>query len=180
MKKFYFFSMLALLCAGAVFAQSGKKNALSFDVAPLFRGFVAKEDNPDNEFFGGAVFYERLLGSRYSLGGRFDFILGEYLEMDTSYLAGSLHGRVYPLAQGLEKLYLDVGIGFNNIDRDGVDDVGGLTFALTAGYKHFFNGFIFVEPSLGLVYAKTISGNRTLRDPSPIEWTPGLHIGFSF
>ena len=97
MKKIRFFLMLALLCAGAVFAQSGKKNALSVDVAPLFRGLVVKDNNPDVRFFGAGVFYERLFGSSFSLGGRFDFIIGEYLGRDTRYLAGSIHGRVYPL-----------------------------------------------------------------------------------
>jgi hypothetical protein len=190
MKKLCFLFMVALLCAGMAFGQSGKKNALSLDMAPLLRGFVAMHDNPDIGFFGLGVFYERLFGSQYSLGGRFDFFIGGYdtgaVEVDISYFAASVHGRVYPLSQGLEKLYLDAGIGFNTIDVDvpGQDNQGGLTFALKAGYKHFFNGMIFVEPSVALVYAKSISYSWAtisgVHDPSPFEWTPGLLIGVSF
>ncbi|MDR1249144.1 MAG: hypothetical protein LBK63_07570 [Treponema sp.] len=194
MKKICLFLALALLCAGAAFGQSGKKNALSVDVAPLFRGFVAgHDDDPEIKYLGAGVFYERLLGSRYSLGGRFDFIHGKYslgpVEGDITYLAGSIHGRVYPLSQGLEKFYLDTGIGFNSIDIDVPahnKKGGGMTFALQIGYKQFFNGMIFVEPSIAFVYAETISSTNTtlsfsgLRDPSPFEWTPGLLIGVSF
>jgi hypothetical protein len=194
MKKFCFFLTLALLCAGASFGQAGKKNALSIDTAPLLRGFVATHDNPDIGFFGAGLFYERLFGSHYSLGGRFDFLLGEYdsgaVEADITYFALSAHGRVYPLSQGLAKLYLDLGIGFNTIDLDmpGQKNEGGLTFALKAGYKHFFNDFIFVEPSIAYVYAKRISdalpgvgsGLSRVYDPSPFEWTPGLLFGISF
>jgi hypothetical protein len=192
-KKICLFLALLLVCAGAVFGQSGKKNALGVDVAPFFRGLVAgNPDNPDISYIGAGVFYERLFGSRYSLGGRFDFIHGEYsfspIEGDISYLAGSIHGRVYPLSQGLEKFYMDAGIGFNSIDIDlpGHDKEGGMTFALKMGYKQFFNGVIFVEPSIAFVYAERISSNTSLaslrgeHDPSPFEWTPGLLIGFSF
>jgi hypothetical protein len=192
-KKICLFLAFVLLCAGAAFGQSGKKNALSVDVAPLFRGFVAgHDDKPDVRFIGVGVFYERLLGSRYSLGGRFDFIHGEYdsgvAETDITYLAGSIHGRVYPLSQGLEKFYLDTGIGFNSIDIDlpGHKKEGGMTFALQIGYQQFFNSVIFVEPSIAFVYAERISSNTLLlgsrgeHDPSPFEWTPGLLIGLSF
>jgi hypothetical protein len=191
MKKIFLLLALALLCAGAAFGQSGKKNALSIDVAPFFRGLViAHDDNPDTEFFGAGLFYEHLFGSRYSLGGRFDFIHGEYsagvTETDITYLAGSIHGRVYPLSQGLEKFYMDAGIGFNSIDIDapGHKNQGGMTFALKMGYKQFFNGVVFVEPSIAFVYAERISSNTLLLsgalDPSPFEWTPGLLIGVSF
>jgi hypothetical protein len=178
--------MLALLCAGAAFGQSGKKNALSVDTAPFFRGLVAGEKDPDLSYLGAGLSYERLFGSHYSLGGRFDFIFGKHdtvPEVDITYLAGSLHGRVYPLGQGLAKLYLDLGIGYNSIDIDPGNDIGGLTFALTAGYKHFFNSLIFVEPSIGLFYGESISNSAVpsgLRDPSPYGLTPGLLVGLSF
>jgi hypothetical protein len=195
MKKICFFLALALVCAGAAFGQSGKKNALSVDVAPLFRGLVVSQNgNPDIGFFGAGLFYERLFGSRYSLGGRFDFIKGDYSnnvapkDVDITYLAASVHGRVYPLSQGLEKFYLDAGIGFNsiNIDAPNHKKEGGMTFALKMGYKQFFNGLIFVEPSIAFVYAERISSHSKLasfqaeQDPSPFEWTPGLLIGVSF
>jgi hypothetical protein len=193
MKKFCFFLTLALLCAGVSFGQSGKKNALSVDAAPLLRGFVTSSDDPDSDFFGIGAFYERLIGSRYSLGVQFNYFSGDYdygTSIDVNYLALSAHGRVYPLSQGLAKLYLDLGIGFNTIDVDlpNQKEEGGMTFALKAGYKHFFNDFIFVEPSIAYVYAKTItdawpsivSGPTKAHDPSPFEWTPGLLIGVSF
>jgi hypothetical protein len=189
MKKICFFLALALLCAGVSFGQAGAKNALSVDVAPLLRGLVINRDDPDINFFGIGAFYERLLGSSYSLGARFDYLSGEYgsgPSVDVSYLAFSVHGRVYPLAQGLAKLYLDLGVGFNSIDVDlpTYDKQEGMTFALKAGYKHFFNNFIFVEPSIAYVYARTISGSWSsiakANDPSPVEWTPGLLIGISF
>jgi hypothetical protein len=190
-KKFYLFLAFVLLCAGAAFGQSGKKNALSVDVAPFFRSLViSHDDKPDTSFIGAGVFYERLFGSRYSLGGRFDFIQGDYslgvTKADITYLAGSIHGRVYPLSQGLEKFYLDTGIGFNSIDIDspGHGKEGGMTFTLQIGYKQFFNSAIFVEPSIAFVYAERISSNTLLLsealDPSPFGWTPGLLIGVSF
>jgi hypothetical protein len=189
MKRVCFISALALLCAGAVFGQSGKKNALGVDAAPFVRSLVATEKNPNRNFLGAGLFYERLFGSRYSLGGRFDFISGKYAngpaEVDVNYLAGSIHGRVYPLGQGLAKLYLDLGIGYNSIDIDlpGADREG-LTFSLKAGYKHFFNSTIFVEPSLVLFYGESIANGAPalegLRDPSPFGLTPGLLIGVSF
>jgi hypothetical protein len=188
MKKMCCIVALALLCAGAVFGQAGAKNALSIDAAPFLRGLVAMSDNPDVGFFGTGLFYERLFGSRFSLGGRFDFFFGGYdngvTDVDIRYLAASAHGRVYPLAQGLQKWYLDLGIGFNTIDVGSRNDEGGLTFALKTGYKYFFNDAIFVEPSIALVYADNISGAfpslRGAQDPSPFGWTPGLLIGLSF
>ncbi|MDR3123855.1 MAG: hypothetical protein LBU16_08780 [Treponema sp.] len=180
MKKMCFITALALLCAGAAFGQSGKKNALSVDTAPLLRSLVASSVDSNAEFLGAGLFYELLLGSSFSLGGRVDFISGEYLNGKVSYFAVSGHGRAYPLSQGLAKFYLDTGIGFNTIDMGSNNDKGGLTFALAMGYKHFFNGTIFMEPSIALVYAENFFGSNSVRDPSPLEWTPGLLIGLSF
>jgi hypothetical protein len=188
MKRFCVLLTLALLCAGAAFGQEGKKNALSIDAAPILQGLVVMSSDSNVRFFGAGAFYERLLGSRYSLGGRFDFAFGKYdmvSTMDIKYFAVSAHGRVYPLAQGLQKFYLDAGIGFATIDMDPGSDQGGLTFALKAGYKHFFNDAIFVEPSLALVYGESIGGslaaaNRGSPNSPAFEWMPGLLIGLNF
>jgi hypothetical protein len=188
MKRVCVFVTLALLCAGAAFGQTDRKNALGIDVAPTLRS-LAVMNSPKTWFSGAGVFYERLLAPHFSLGGRFDFLIGSYdnvIKADINYFALSAHGRVYPLSQGLAKLYLDAGIGFNaiNVDYPGVENKQGVTFALKAGYKHFFNDMIFVEPSMAFVYAETISKTwpyvAQANDPSPIEWTPGLLIGFSF
>jgi hypothetical protein len=183
MKKMCCVAALALLCAGVTFGQSGK-NALGVDAAPFLRGLVANSVHSNVELLGAGLFYERLFGSSFSLGARVDFITGKYdylvTDKDVTYFAVSVHGRVYPLSQGLAKFYLDTGIGFNNIDVGGKDDRGGLTFALKTGYKHFFNSVIFMEPSIALVYAESLGGGSRLSDPSPVEWTPGLLIGLSF
>jgi hypothetical protein len=181
---------LALLCAGAAFGQTGKKNALGIDAAPALRSLaVRNKETPKIEFLGAGAFYERLLAPHFSLGGRFDFFTGRYdnvIEADINYFAFSAHGRVYPLSQGMEKLYLDAGVGFNviKVDTPTGKNSQGMTFALKMGYKHFFNDTIFVEPSIAFVYAESIAKTWSYitraNDPSPLEWTPGLLIGFSF
>jgi hypothetical protein len=93
-----------------------------------------------------------------------------------------VHGRWYPLSSGLDKLFIDAGLGFNVFSYDGETDskkggLAGITLTLKAGYKLMFTPKFFIEPSMAFVYAKTPSSASV---PTPQGWQPGLSIGGAF
>jgi hypothetical protein len=105
---------------------------------------------------------------------------GEVLNVNLFYFGLAAHGRWYPLSSGLDRLFLDLGLGFNILSVNGETKASrggcaGLTMSLEAGYKLMLTRNFFLEPSLAFVYAKTNSGV-----PTPLGWQPGLTIGAAF
>jgi hypothetical protein len=192
--------VLGVAAVGGVFAQAkpagtapAVKNAVSLDVVPLFKGFIASEEAKDGNkattVFGLAADYEYLIAPHYSIGARIDFYSMTHDKLVGTYFGLAVQGRWYALSESFEKFYLGTDIGFSATsatnDGDAVDGAktSGFTFALKAGWKQQL-GKIFIEPSLAYVYAKTVNISTytggTGTTPTPIGWQPGLNIGIKF
>ncbi|MDR0599590.1 MAG: hypothetical protein LBG84_05850 [Treponema sp.] len=165
---------------GAAWAQ-GSKFAVSLDAAPLVKGFIWGDSDAKNSQFALSPGVEFLMAPHFTLGGVVDLWFGKNANVSVSYMALTAHGRWYPLSAGLDKLFVDAGLGFNRFAYDGESDpakggMTGLTFSLKMGYKLMFSKF-FVEPSMAFVYAKTPSSSTF---PTPLGWQPGLALGMVF
>jgi len=183
-----------LTLAGAVFAQEGssaegeaaapgvRKNAITMDTIPLFKGFVAT-DADGNLFVCMNFAYERLIAPHFSIGGEIDFYPGTTGATPYYYVGAGLTSRYYPMSE-YEKLFLGVNLGFNMQIVDGVFDPEhsgfvGLSVGLKLGYKLLLGKMFVVEPSIGYTYSKT---NEALFGTTPqnIGWQAGLRVGLSF
>jgi hypothetical protein len=116
------------------------------------------------------------------VGAAADLYFGEASKVDIFYFGLTAHGRWYPLSEGLDKLFIDTGLGFNVFALDGETDskkggFAGLTMSLTAGCKILLSPAFFIEPSMAFVYAKTAG---LVSVPTPLGWQPGLSIGAAF
>jgi hypothetical protein len=94
-----------------------------------------------------------------------------------------VHGRWYPQSSGLDKFFIDAGLGFNVFSRDGKTDskeggFAGITMSLKAGYKLMLTPKFFFEPSMAFVYAKQPTSVSV--PVTPLGWQPGLSIGGTF
>jgi hypothetical protein len=173
-KKGLLFLALAVITAGAAFAQS---NAVSLDLFPLFKGFIAANSDAETAYFDLALGYERLVAPHFGIGGDLDLYFGKTLKVDTFYFGLGLKGRWYPLSEQAEKLFLGAGLGFNILSLDGETKNGGfagLTTELKAGWRLLFSKFL-VEPSMAYVLSK--SGLAAI---TPLGWQAGLRIGLVF
>jgi hypothetical protein len=168
---------------GAQEAPAGEpKMAVSLDASPLIKGIVWSDTDADNLMFALAPNFEYLLRPHFTVGGSLDMYFGKASDTDIFYFGLAAHGRWYPFSTGLDKLFLDAGLGFNVFAFDGKADAdkggfAGLTMSLKAGYKLIFSPNFFVEPSMAFVYAKTASVTSV---PTPLGWQPGLSIGGAF
>jgi hypothetical protein len=167
---------------GVVSAQGTGKMAASLDLFPLVKGIIWSDSDADDSMFALAPGFEYLISPHYSIGAAADLYFGKYHDVDIFYFGLAAHGRWYPQSTGLDKLFIDAGLGFNMFSLDGESDpekggFSGLTISLKTGYKLVFNKF-FVEPSMAFVYAKTPS--RVSVPVTPLGWQPGLSIGFVF
>ena len=178
-KKGFFVLVLALFAAGGIFAQAkgakvapAKKNLITLDLAPLFKGIVASDGKAKDGFFGLGAEYDRALGKSLSLGARLDLVAGKKSDLSVVYFGMALHGRYY-LSAVLEKAFLDAGLGFNTASMEGNKLFSGLSFELKAGYTVPLGKLIRLEPSLAYIYAK--GGNF----PTPLGWQLGLGLGIA-
>jgi hypothetical protein len=186
-KKLVLFSVLALIIAGSIFSQE-KKHSVMIDTVPLISGIIVNNDDSDLSCFGLAAAYEFNIAPHYSIGARLGFYVGDQASTDYSIFMMSAHGRWYPLAEGPEKLFLDVGLGFYtwNIDAPGIDTQTDLTFELKAGWKHMFNSMFYIEPSLGYILsdAEAFSSSLGFQNYATgiglYQWNLGLGIGIRF
>jgi len=192
MKKI--FCVLLLICAGAgmVFAQEEakteedaapgiRKNAVSLDAIPLFKGFVASDFDSSSFFFCMAFAYERLLVPHFTVGAELDLYPGKVDNESYMYFGMAANGRFYPMSEYMEKLFLGAQLGFNVQSVDGKTNskyggFAGLTVGLEAGYKLLFGKMLFVEPSMSYTYSK--SGVSFFGStPHNVGWQAGLRIG---
>ncbi|MDR0451385.1 MAG: autotransporter outer membrane beta-barrel domain-containing protein [Treponema sp.] len=160
---------------------SAAKMAVSLDLFPLVKGIIWSDNDADNALFALAPNFEYLLHPHFTVGGAADLYFGKASDIDIFYFGLAAHGRWYPLSSGLDKLFLDTGLGFNVFALDGKTDpdrggFSGLTMSLKAGYKLMFTPNFFVEPSMAFVYAKTPNAGV----PTPLGWQPGLSMGGAF
>jgi hypothetical protein len=153
------------------------KIAVSLDLFPLAKGIIWSDSDEDDLAFALAPGFEYLVHPHFTVGAVADLYFGKTSDINFFYFGLTAHGRWYPMSSGLDKLFLDTGLGFNLFALDGeIDPAGfaGLTMSLKAGYKLMFTRNFFVEPSMAYVYAKTGGG------PTPLGWQPGLSVGGRF
>ena len=186
------FIVFILVCAGAIFAQEGsegaaskKENAITLDLIPLFKGFLATDTNNDLSFFCISAAYERQIAPHFSIGPGVDLYLGKAGEeangdnIPYSYFSIAVAGRYYPMSEQMEKLFIGALLGFNvqSIDGKTKEEDGGFAgplIGVTFGYKVLLGEAFFLEPSMSYIYAKYNGA------PTPIGWTGGLRIGIQF
>jgi hypothetical protein len=166
---------------GAQEAPKEAKMAVSLDLFPLVKGIIWSDIDEDNGMFALAPVFEYLIHPHFTVGGTMDMYFGKASDTNIFYFGLAAHGRWYPLSTGLDKLFIDTGLGFNIFAFDGKTEsdkggFAGLTMSLKAGYKLMFTPNFFVEPSMAFVYAKTSS----VSVPTPYGWQPGLSIGGAF
>ena len=186
-----------LLLAGAgIFAQekpkaetaesaaSGiKKNAITLDTIPLFKGFIASDIDDGAFFFCMGAAYERLIADHFTIGGEIDLYPGKLNKSSYSYFSLVGVGRFYPMSEYMEKFYIGANLGFsaqsidNSIDSKRGGSFG-LRIGLEAGYKLLFGKVFFMEPSMSYTYEK--SGKLGGMAPLNLGWQGGLRIGISF
>ena len=162
-------------------ASTESKGAISLDLFPLIKGILWSDNDNDISLFALAPVFEFVVHPHFTLGGALDMYFGEHTKVDIFYFGLAIHGRWYPLSNGLDKLFVDAGLGINVFALDGETDadkggMSGITMSLRMGYKLKFNRSFFLEPSMAYVYAKVPGGDI----PTPLGWQPGLNIGVAF
>jgi hypothetical protein len=185
MKKEFVFGLLLALAITAVpvalGAQESKRMAAGLDTMPLLKGIIWTDSDADDSLFALSPSFEYRVVPHFSVGGTVDLWFGEASKVDIFYFGLSVHGRWYPLSEGLDKLFLDAGLGFNSFAVDGETDsqyggFAGVTTGLKAGWKLMMGQMFFVEPSMAYVYSKSSSQEA----PTPLGWQAGLSIGMAF
>jgi len=180
--------LLAIVIFGfclSAFAQEDarvRKNAVTLDTIPLFKGFVAT-DSDGNFFFYMAFAYERLIFPHFSVGGEVELIPGTAGSEPYFYLGVAASARFY-FTEYMEKFFLGVTLGFNMQIVNGKIDpqysgFAGMSVGLKAGYKLMLGKMFFVEPSMGYNYSKTHT-SLFGTTPQNIGWQAGLRVGISF
>jgi hypothetical protein len=175
--------LILAAAAGVLGAQEASgKIAISLDTFPLLKGIIWSDNDADNSLVALAPGFEYLVYPHFTVGAATDLYFGEAWDISFFYFGLAAHGRWYPLSSGLDKLFIDAGLGFNVFALDGETDpdeggFSGLTASLKAGYKLMFTRNFFIEPSLAFVYAKITVVPYV---PTPFGWQPGLSIGGSF
>jgi hypothetical protein len=175
--------LLVLAAATGVLGaqESGAKMAAGLDVFPLVKGIIWSDSKQDNSLFAFAPSFEYRVAPHYTVGAVVDLYIGEYSKVDVLYFGLTAHGRWYPLSTGLDKFFIDAGMGFNVFAFDGETDpdkggFSGMTISLKAGYKLMFGSNFFLEPAMAFVYAKT----PRVASPTPLGWQPALSAGAAF
>jgi hypothetical protein len=169
---------------GVVSAQGTGRMAVSLDLFPLVKGIIWSDSDLDNSMFALAPGFEYLISPHYSIGAAADLYFGKARDLDVFYFGLAAHGRWYPQSTGLDKLFLDAGLGFNmfTVEGEAADTkhggFTGLTLSLKMGYKLMFTPSFFAEPSMAFVYAKTPTSVSV--PITPLGWQPGLSIGVAF
>jgi hypothetical protein len=185
-KKILLGLLILAAVSGVVCAQgtsTSGKMAVSLDLFPLVKGIIWTDNDSavKNSLIALAPGFEYLISPHYTIGAVADLYFGKIHDIDTFYFGLTAHGRVYPQSTGLDKLFIDAGLGFNMFSLDGKTDpdrggFSGLTMSLKLGYKLMFTSSFFAEPSMSFVYAKT----PEVDSPTPLGWQPGLSLGFAF
>jgi len=195
------FAVLLLVCVGAgVFAQEKKpeaeaetesaepaapgirKNTISLDAIPLFKGFIASDIDDVTFFFCMGAAYERLIADHFTIGGELDLYPGKLNTSSYSYFSLVGVGRFYPMSEYMEKFYIGASLGFsaqsidNSIDSKRGGSFG-LRIGLEAGYKLLMGKMFSLEPSMAYTYEK--SGKLGGMAPLNLGWQGGLRIGVS-
>ena len=188
-----------LLLAGAsVFAQEKKaeaeaaeeaaepgikKNAITLDTIPLFKGFIASDSDANTSFFCAALAYERLIAPHFTIGAEIDLYPGKVGNVDRMYFSMLAVGRYYPVSEYMEKVFIGANLGFSSQSIKGssaAKDGGfsGLRIGLEAGYKLMLGKVFFMEPSMAYTYEKTNSYfGSSLQN---LGWQGGLRLGVAF
>ncbi|MDR1107462.1 MAG: hypothetical protein LBL19_00330, partial [Spirochaetaceae bacterium] len=116
--------LVLAVITGVLGAQnaSAAKLAVGLDLFPLVKGIVWSDSGADNSLFALAPSFEYLVRPHYTVGAAADLYFGEASKIDVFYFSLAVHGRWYPLSSGLDKLFIDAGLGFNVFSYDGETD----------------------------------------------------------
>lgn len=182
------FIMLLLLCVSTmIFAEENAEsaNALSLDLFPLLKGFIATDSDSNTNFVCLAVSYERLVASHYSIGVNLDLFPGKVYDVEYMYFGLNAFARFYPMSANGEKFFLGASVGINRqtVDGKAAAEHGGffgLTTSLCAGYKALIVGGLYIEPSMSYVLSKIGEVNMSGASVIPLGWQGGLRLGYSF
>jgi hypothetical protein len=175
--------LLGLLILTAVSGFVGAQQmALSLDTMALVKGIDWTDSDKKNSLIPLAVNFEYLVSPRITVGGGADLYFGREADVKFFYMNLAAHGRYYGQSTGLDKFFVEAGLGFNMGSCNGEFDkdkggFNGITGSLKVGYKLMFGKF-FAEPSMAFVYAKSSSWQASV--PTPRGWQPGLNIGMAF
>ena len=192
-KQWFCVVILALVCAGTAFSQQPaaeapaakeKKNAITLDLMPLFKGILMSDQDANMLFIPISLAYERLLFPHFSIVPNLDIYFGKVGEdadgdnIPYIYFSIVAEGRYY-ITEQMNKFFIGAMFGFNvqAIDGKTKTEYGGFVgplIGLKAGYKLIFGKMFFVEPSMAYVYEKNNGG------PTPLGWQAGLRLGVQF
>jgi hypothetical protein len=192
MAKRILLGLLILAAFSGVLCAQEAKMAISLDLFPLAKGIIWSDSDKKNSAIALAPGFEYLVRPHFTVGAAVDLCFGEVghtdnlgnaVGVDILYFGLAAHGRWYPQSTGLDKLFIDAGLGFNMFSLDGETDPDkggftGLTMSLKTGYKLMFTPNFFAEPSMAFVYAKTPSSVSV--PVTPLGWQPSLSIGAAF
>jgi len=191
MKKLNCLLVLALVCAGLVFAQKPaetasdtRNNAITLDLLTLFKGFIASDSNTDTVFGCMAFAYERLILPHFSVGAEVDLYPGTLNNKSFMFFGFAAAARYYPLSTDMDKFFIGTLLGFNLLSTEGKIDVDngdftGMFAGLRSGYKLHLTDMFFIEPSISYTYSKTNFEYMGLI-PHNFGWQASLRVGVSF
>jgi hypothetical protein len=190
MKKLILVLVLATVVTGGLFAQtfeslfnlgSGptrQKNAIFVDISPLLTGLFAGG-------FGLGLGYERDILPNVSVLVHGDFLTFKVLAVTFGAFDIDFHGRWYPFNTAIDKLFIDVGIGYGSTSYDSTAWKGSqsiLSIGAKAGWKFILSSGFVVEPQLGWTFASFVA------EDMPSGYVPvsvggfgwGIGLGWAF
>lgn len=150
MKRSSFIIVLVFLSTTNVFSQTNKgafsltsgrtaqKQAVFIDLFPSMEGVWEGKA-------GAGLFYERYIYSYFSLVGEANVYTDFDNETAYSFIG---HCRVYPFKTTLEKLFVDVGLGYRRSKLE-EDNIHCLDLSASVGWKFLTNKGFFIEPNIG-------------------------------
>jgi hypothetical protein len=113
-KKILLGLLILAAVAGVACAQEGAgKAAVNLDLFPLAKGIIWSDSDAENSLVALAPGFEYLIRPHYTIGAAADLYFGKAADVDIFYFGLAAHGRWYPQSAGLDKLFIDVGLGFN-------------------------------------------------------------------
>jgi hypothetical protein len=146
--------------------NTSQKQAIILDIFPMIEGSF--EGN-----FGFGLFYEIKIDNYFTAVVEFNIYTDFKNKINYGFIG---HGRVYPFKTVLDKIFFDIGVGYNrSIWED--DNVHCLVGSITTGWKFIFGKGFLLEPSLGLWHNLYTFSGETSHNFAPIV---GVGFGWGF
>jgi hypothetical protein len=158
------------------------KNVITMDIVPFFKSFAVWDSDTDTYPFGMAFNYERYLNGGFSALGRFGFYAGKVQKNNFFYWEMEAHGRYYFGGNAYNKLFIDAGLGYNDMICKKMSDYEfqGFKFSLAIGWKFVFVKHLECEPLISYVIAKSDTDSKDHPVFTPVGWQIGFNMGTAF